>query len=290
MNSDPDTYYNATEPDSLVLDANHPGINDQTYQQRRNMFFNVARKHRLNNLGLPEISYTEEEHAIWHTVSEQLSQVHEKKACQIYLQGKHELAIDTQQIPQLKQLDAQLREQHQMGLVPAEGLIDVRNFFAYLSQRLMPCTQFLRHGGNPAYTPEPDAVHDVIGHIPPLMDKTYGDIIQLIGQGVREANMQQLQAWQRIYWFTIEFGLIEEDHELKVLGAGLLSSFGEMEYCFSDKVQRIPFDLQKVIQQNYNSNVMQDVLFVLPDLMTLKQSIEELIDPTFRTKAFFDAE
>lgn len=277
INIKPDAFFNTTEPEVLHLDPNHPGVRDSAYIARRSEFFDIARKHRLENLGLPSIEYTEEEHQIWRTVSEKLAIAHEKSASKIYLDGKKMLGIETDFIPQLNALDLKLRQQHNMGLVPAEGLIDVRNFFHYLSQRFMPCTQFLRHGANPEYTPEPDAVHDVIGHIPPLMNLAYTDLIQLIGVGVRTANMEQLQAWQRIYWFTIEFGLIEEAGALKVLGAGLLSSYGEMEYCFSAQVSRRPFVLEEVIQQEYDSNVMQNVLYVIPSLEFLKNEIQTLI-------------
>ena len=281
----PETYYNTAEAEELTLDSNHPGVADLDYINRRAMFFNVAREHRLHDKGLPYIEYTSEEHDIWRTVSEKLIESHNKSASEIYLEGKNLLGIETHYIPQLKDLDKSLREQHDMGLVPAEGLIDVKNFFHYLSQRFMPCTQFLRHGANPEYTPEPDAVHDVIGHIPPLMNKEYADLIQLIGQGVHSANMEQLQAWQRIYWFTVEFGLIEENKQLKVYGAGLLSSFGEMEYCFSEKVDRRPFDLDKVIHQAYNSNIMQNVLYVIPSLNFLREQVEILIERFTKSEA-----
>lgn len=278
LNITPETFYNTAEAEELILDPNHPGVKDLDYINRRAMFFNVARDHRLHSKGLPHIDYTPEEHDIWRIISEKLTDTHNKSASEFYLEGKSSLGIETHFIPQLSDVDKSLREQHDMGLVPAEGLIDVKNFFHYLSQRFMPCTQFLRHGANPEYTPEPDAVHDVIGHIPPLMNKEYADLIQLIGQGVHSANMEQLQAWQRIYWFTVEFGLIEEKNQLKVYGAGLLSSFGEMNYCFSDEVDRRPFKLDEVIQQEYNSNVMQDVLYVIPSLGFLREQVEILIE------------
>lgn len=276
MNNQP-AFYNTDEPETMALTPNHPGINDQDYIDRRTFFFDIARQHRLDNLKPPIIEYTEAEHDIWRKVSEKLTAAHEKSASKIFLEGKKLLGLETDFIPQLADLDRSLRQQHDMGLVPAEGLIDVRNFFHYISQRFMPCTQFLRHGANPEYTPEPDAVHDVIGHLPPLMNKEYTDLIQLIGVGVRNANMEQLQAWQRIYWFTIEFGLIEENNELKIFGAGILSSYGEMEYCLSDNVLRKPFVLEEVIQQEYNANIMQDLLYVIPSLAFLRKEIEQLI-------------
>src|SRR6056297_1055896 len=131
----PENFYNTTEAEELALDPNHPGIKDTDYINRRAMFFNVAREHRLHQKGLPVIEYTAEEHAIWRTVSEKLLDSHNKSASKIYLEGKELLGIETHFIPQLTDLDKSLRQQHDMGLVPAEGLIDVKNFFHYLSQR-----------------------------------------------------------------------------------------------------------------------------------------------------------
>ncbi len=281
MTTSPDiakeTFYNHEEQNSLILDPNHPGIHDEAYIQRRKFFFDTARYYRLNEKGLPAVEYLDEEHTIWRTISNKLIQAHENHACQFYLEGKKSLGFATCHIPQLTQVHENLMRQHNMGLVPAEGLIDVKNFFHYLSNRRMPCTQFLRHGRKPEYTPEPDAVHDVIGHIPPLMNKAYTDLVQLIGEGVQAADTQQLQAWQRIYWFTIEFGLIEEADKLKVYGAGLLSSYGEMAYCFSDAVQRRPFDLDEVIQSEYDSTIMQNKLYIIPSLEFLMAEVKRLI-------------
>lgn len=270
--------YNTVEPTELLLDSNHPGFQDSCYINRRTQFFDRCRDYRLNQKGLPKFDYTEEEHDIWRMVLGKLTDAHDKSASHIYLTGKKLLGIETARIPDLNRLNESLQQQHNMGLVSAEGLIDVKNFFAYLSQRKMPCTQFLRHGKRPEYTPEPDAVHDVIGHIPPLMNKEYVNLIQLIGQGVATATNEQLQAWQRIYWFTIEFGLIEEENQLKVLGAGLLSSYGEMEYCFSTDVEHRPFVLDEVINQTYNSNIMQKCLFVIPSLAFLYEQVRVLIN------------
>lgn len=268
---------NFNEPEELILDPKHPGINDLEYISRRKMFFDTARKYRLQNLGLPTIEYTEEEESIWRHVMHKLKDAHEQKACELFLRGKKALHIDENQISHLAELDKQLRQHHNIGLVAAEGLIDVRNFFLYLSNRLMPVTQFLRHGAEPEYTPEPDVVHDVIGHVPPLMDQEYTDIIQLIGLAVQNADQKKLQIWQRIYWFTIEFGLIEEKDDVKVFGAGLLSSFGEMEYCYSNAVDRRPFNMEEMIATDYDPSIMQDTLFVIPSLAVLKTEIKKLM-------------
>jgi phenylalanine-4-hydroxylase len=265
-------------PSVMELDPKHPGLNDAHYIQRRTYFFDLAREYRLANKGIPLVTYEPEEHEIWRIISEKLAASHEKNACAIFLEGKKKLGLDTEHMPQLYDLDQRLRKEHCLGIVPAEGLLHTRTFFSYLSQGMMPCTQFIRHGATPEYTPEPDAVHDVIGHIPCLMNKEFSEIVQLIGQGVAKANDSQLDGWSRVYWFSIEFGMIQENDALKVFGAGILSSFGEMEYCYSDQVTRKPFDLNTVINTPYDPTRMQDTIFIIPSMTKLKQDVLQLME------------
>lgn len=269
----PHEYHN---PNELELDPKHPGLHDQQYVARRAELFHLARDYRLHNKGIPLVDYTPEEDAVWRFISAKLAAAHEAHACSIYLKGKALLNLDTEKMPQLHHLEKRLQEQHRIGIVPAEGLLHARTFHHYLRQRIMPATLFLRHPSDPEYTPEPDAVHDVLGHVPPLMDTEYVDIIELIGRAVQTATDEQLVAWSRIYWFTIEFGLIEEAGEIKVFGTGLLSSFGEMAYCYSNNVERRPFILDDVINTDYDSSRMQDILYVVPSLAALKQAVIEL--------------
>lgn len=261
----------------LELDPKHPGIDDPVYVSRRHQLYDLAFEARVHDRGFPTVDYTPAEHAIWRNVSERLVQAHQLRACQIYLEGKRLLQIETRFMPQLGDLDRVMRSHHDFGLCPAEGLLDVRTFFEYLKLRQMPCTQFLRHHKVPEFTPEPDAVHDVIGHVPCLMNKPYTDVVQKIGQGVlASTNQQQLDAWTRLYWFTVEFGLIREGSATKVFGAGLLSSLEEIEYCLSDAVTRRPFILDEVIATSYDPSFKQDVVFVIPSLAELSADVELL--------------
>ncbi len=262
----------------LRLDPKHPGIHDLTYQKRRTDFFRLARTHRLNGNELPFIEYSPEEHAIWRHINQRLEKIHQEKACEIYLNGKIKLGLDADQLPQLPELARRLMQQHQMSLTPAEGLIEPREFFSYLAKRVMPCTIFLRHHSDPEYTPEPDIVHDVLGHLPPLMNAEYAELMHLLGLGVACANEAELVAWNRIYWFAVEFGLIIERDELKVFGAGLLSSCGEMEFCYSDQVTLKPFDIEEVIRTDYDPTQMQKTLFYIPSFEFLKNSLKELLE------------
>lgn len=260
------------------LDSKHPGIQDTQYIERREAFFNLGKEYRLIHETPPIVDYTSEEHRIWQDIHQRLATMHETHACKIYLLGKKELALSGQILPQLKHLSDRLKKSHGVRIVPAEGLLSPREFFAYLSKRIMPCTQFLRHGSDPEYTPEPDIVHDVIGHLPPLMNAEYAELMQLIGLGVRDADHSEMQRWERLYWFAIEFGLILEKEELKIFGAGLLSSYGEMQHSLSDKVIRKPFDLEEVMHTSYDPTVMQPLLFYIPSFGFLKKEIQKLLE------------
>lgn len=263
---------------SLELDPKHPGINDPAYIERRTSFFDLARKARLAGEEMPVIDYTPEENAIWGLILERLAEAHERRAWATYLEGRRQLAFIPDRLPNHRELSRTLHALNGLRLAPAEGLIDFREFFSHLADREMPCTQYLRHGSQPQYTPEPDVIHDVIGHVPTLMNADYVSLIQIVGRAARKATTEQLAMLNRIYWFGIEFGLIEEGGDVKIFGSGLLSSFGEMEHAFSDEVQRLPFVMADVIQRDYDPTAMQPVLYVIPSLASLIRDTQDLVN------------
>jgi phenylalanine-4-hydroxylase len=142
----------------------------------------------------------------------------------------------------------------------------------------MLSTQYIRHHSRPDYTPEPDVVHESIGHIPMFTNPNFADFSQFIGHGARVATDKQLEELGRLYWFTVEFGMIEHEGEIKAYGAGLLSSFGELEHAFSDDVERRPFDLEQVINTSYDYSDMQPVLYVVPSYSYLKEVTRKYIE------------
>jgi phenylalanine-4-hydroxylase len=141
----------------------------------------------------------------------------------------------------------------------------------------MLSTQYIRHHSRPEYTPEPDIVHEAIGHIPMFTNLNFADYSQFIGHGARIATDEQIEELGRLYWFTVEFGLVEHEGDVKAYGAGLLSSFGELEHAFSDKVERRPFDLEQVINHDFTYSDMQPVLYVIPSYAELKEVTREYI-------------
>lgn len=262
---------------SLILDPKHPGLGDVEYLKRREHFFALAREYRLADRGVPRVEYTDNDRFVWREVCAKLKPIHEAKACKMYLEGRKILQIPTEDTPQLADLSAEIKELTGFGIAPAEGLINFRDFFGYLARGKMLCTQYLRHHSKPGYTPEPDMVHDVLGHVPFLVNQEYVDYVRLVGRASQLASDEQLVAFNRLYWFGIEFGLIEEQGEIKVFGAGLLSSIGEMEFCYSDEVTRLPFDIFDVTQRDYDPTQMQQVVYVIPSVGEMRKQTEELI-------------
>jgi phenylalanine-4-hydroxylase len=270
-----------TPPDvtELELEPGHPGLGDEGYIRRRQELFALCRRHRLENLGPPLIAYTPEETRIWREVSPKLDELHVQHASQIYLKAKRELAITREEIPQLRHLSERLKRETNMHLVPAEGALPYRTFYEYIAGRGFPVTQFIRHGSHPEFTPEPDMIHDCLGHVPPLMNRDYAELLTLIGKAVATTTRgEQVLALKRFSWFSIEFGLIQEADEVKVFGAGILSSTGEIPYAISSpEVARRPFVTDVVIATDYDPSRMQDRLFIAPSLPFLRRELEALV-------------
>jgi phenylalanine-4-hydroxylase len=262
----------------LELEPGHPGLGDANYVQRRRELFALCRRHRLERLGPPLIDYTAEETRIWREVSPKLDELHRRHASAIYLKAKRDLGISQTEIPQLRLLSERLTRATGMHLVPAEGPLPYRTFYTYIGARGFPVTQFIRHGSHPEFTPEPDMIHDCLGHVPPLMNRDYAELLTLIGKAAATTPVpEQVLALKRFSWFSIEFGLIEEKDELKVFGAGILSSTGEIPFSLSDQVTRRPFVTDEVIATDYDPSRMQDRLFIIPSFGFLRCEIERLV-------------
>src|SRR6266851_6894084 len=262
----------------LELEPGHPGLGDEGYVQRRRELFGLCRRHRLERLGPPLIEYTPEETRIWREVSPKLDELHQKHASRIYLQAKKALGISQTEIPQLRLLSQQLERETHMHLVPAEGPLPYRTFYSYIAERGFPVTQFIRHGSHPEFTPEPDMIHDCLGHVPSLMNHDYAELLTLIGKAVVSTPVpEQVLALKRFSWFSIEFGLIQEDNETKIFGAGILSSTGEIPFSLSKDVKHRPFVTSEVIETDYDPSRMQDLLFIIPSFAFLRREIEQLV-------------
>ena len=211
-------------------------------------------------------------------MSPKLDELHQQHASKIYLQAKKALGISQTEIPQLRTLSKRLERETRMHLVPAEGPLPYRTFYSYIAERGFPVTQFIRHGSHPEFTPEPDMIHDCLGHVPPLMNQDYAEVLTLIGKAVvATPHGEQVLALKRFSWFSIEFGLIEEEEEIRVFGAGILSSTGEIPFSLSADVRRRPFITDEVIETDYDPSRMQDQLFIIPSFAFLRREVEQMV-------------
>jgi phenylalanine-4-hydroxylase len=261
-----------------MLPIDHPGAHDPEYRARRDFIARLAKRYRQDPRHvILDVDYTPQETAIWRRVYDRLEDTQSRRACSLYLESKRRLGISRDRIPQLRELDQRLRAISNFRLAPIEGLVETRAFLSWLGKRTMLCTQYLRHHSRPDYTPEPDIVHEIIGHIPNFTNPDFADFSQFIGKGAIIASDEQLEQLGRLYWFTVEFGLVEEGDEIKAFGAGLLSSYSELEHAFSDQVERRKFNLEEVIHTPYDYSDMQPLLFVIPSYAYLKEVTREFI-------------
>jgi phenylalanine-4-hydroxylase len=253
-------------PTVVNLPQGHPGEGDLSYIARRSELARLVASLHDPEAPLPDLSYRDDETEVWRAVMERLCELHETHAASAYLRGFRRLGLTPARPPVPALFGQVLARETGFGLVLTDGLLDPRVFLTHLGKRRQPCTVYLRHGSRPDYTPEPDLVHEALGHAPMLTNPEASSLNEIIGLAAAHASPRQLQALLRLYWFTLEFGLVEERAGLRAYGAGLLSSFGELPYAFSGQVERRPFHVKAVIEQDYAHDRMQKVLYVTPSL------------------------
>jgi phenylalanine-4-hydroxylase len=264
--------------DITVLDLDHPGAKDPVYRARRDHLASLAAYHRHHGLEAPRIDYTDEENSTWKAVTTRLNPLHEKYACFVHVDARHRLGIPDDHIPQLCDLSDRLETFHGFRLRAIEGLIEPKIFLSGLADHIMFCTQYIRHNSRPEYTPEPDIVHEIVGHVPMFADPEFVKLSLMIGQAAALADSDQITILDRLYWYTLEFGLIEDPSGIRAYGAGLLSSFGELSHAFTPEVEHRPFNMDEVVSTPYNYSSMQPLLFVIPSFGYLRREVESLLD------------
>jgi phenylalanine-4-hydroxylase len=262
----------AGEGDLVALDQDHPGFRDPVYRARRNAIARIALDYEVGQ-PVPGIQYSEDEHAVWRTVWDKLTPLHERYACREYLASRDRLALDHRRIPQLADVNAHLAPQTGFRMIPVAGLVSSRVFLSNLAQGIFLSTQYIRHASQPLYTPEPDVVHELVGHAGTLFDPTLAGLNRLFGAAAAQVDDSTLAELERVYWYTMEFGLIQEDGVPRAYGAGLLSSFGELER-FAAAAEIRPFDPAEAAARPYDPTTYQAVLYQISDFGALKQKVQ----------------
>lgn len=254
---------------TVELPADHPGVHDQDYLRRRATIAEVGARHRTGE-PIPDVHYSPEEDQVWATVSAELADLHRRFACAEVKQGIERLALPTERVPQLREVDARLHALSDFHIRPVPGLVPTRQFYGALAERTFLSTQYIRHHSVPFYTPEPDIVHEIIGHATMLASPRLADLYQVAGKASQRATSDEaLDFFSRVFWFTLEFGVVREDGELRAYGAGLLSSYGEIQVFRQAAIR--PWDIRAMGTTAYDITQYQPLLYAA-------DSIEHVFD------------
>lgn len=241
------------------LDPDHPGFRDPEYRARRNAIAEIATNYEPG-APIPPAPYTELEHGVWQTIWKALGPAHREHACAEYLACLDRLDFGTDRIPQLGEVSRKVEAISGFRLEPVAGLVEPRVFLESLAKGVFLCTQYIRHHSTPLYTPEPDVAHEIIGHAVTLASKRLAQINRLFGEAVRRTkSASEMDRLARVYWFTIEFGVLREDGRVKAFGTGLLSSAGELAEMH--KAELRPLDLEAAANHVYDPTHYQSILF-----------------------------
>lgn len=212
--------------------------------------------------------YTAAEHAVWKTLFERQTRLLPGRACAEFVQGMQDLPIAADHIPDFEALSEVLMRRTGWQVVAVPGLVPDEVFFEHLANRRFPAGHFIRRADQLDYLEEPDVFHDVFGHVPMLMNPALADYIQAYGVGgLRAQRLGTLHQLARVYWYTVEFGLVQQHDGLRLYGAGIASSFTESLFALDDpSPNRIAFELERVMRTNYRIDDFQEGYFVIRDL------------------------
>lgn len=256
---------------TVHLADDHPGAGDPDYRRRRSEIAALALAWRAGDPA-PPVRYTDAEQEVWRTVARELEPKHERLAIREFIDAKHVLDLPTGEVPSLDLVSERLAPVTGFRYLPAAGLVPLREFYGSLSERLFHSTQYVRHPAVPLYTPEPDIIHEVVGHGHLLATPTFSRLHHLTGQAThRLRDEENLRFLSRVFWFTVEFGVVVEEGELRAYGAGILSSYGEIDE-FRDMDLR-PLDLVEMGTADYDITHYQPVLYRAESLDEVREVV-----------------
>jgi len=265
------------------LDSDHPGFLDEVYRKRRYEICAISSGYR-HGQPVPRIDYTEAEIQTWRTIYDELVKLYPTHACKqfnhVFPLLEENCGYSRDSIPQLEDVSKFLKACTGWTLRPVTGLLSSRDFLNGFAFRVFHSTQYIRHPSKPFYTPEPDVCHELLGHVPMLADPAFAAFSQEIGIASLGASDEDIERLATCYWFTVEFGLCKQQtpegkDEIKAFGAGLLSSFGELQYCLTDEPKLLPFSPTVTSATEYPITMYQPLYYVSESFETAKKQLQE---------------
>jgi phenylalanine-4-hydroxylase len=263
-------------PALVELEADHPGFHDPAYRRRRNEIARAALEYR-DGEPAPVVAYTDEEHAVWREVWRHLDPLHARYACDAYREAARRVALSRETIPQLHSVNEVIAPLHGFRMLPVAGLVTAGAFLEQLGRGVFLSTQYMRHHSVPLYTPEPDVVHELIGHAATFAHPEFVCLNRAFGRAALVAGAEDVERIGRLYWYTLEFGVVREDGVLKVCGAGLLSSFGELGRFETDE-GLADWDVEVIAATGYDPTRYQQRLFVAPSFERMERDVLAWLD------------
>ena len=221
------------------------------------------------------IRYPDHEHETWSLLYKRQMEAIEQRACKEYHQGIELLDLKSGRIPQLAELDQVLNKMTGWSVARVPALISFDRFFQLLANRQFPVATFIRRKEELDYLQEPDIFHEVFGHCPLLTNPDFAALTEAYGRLGLSASKEERVFLARLYWMTVEFGLVQSQQGLRIYGGGILSSYSETLYALdSDKPVRKPFDLDEVLRTPYRIDILQPIYFIIPEFSELKAIVE----------------
>ena len=261
----------------VQLASDHPGVDDPVYRARRNQIAALALDWTPGQL-VPHAEYTDEEQEVWRQVCRELAVLHRTFACEEYQAGAERLGLPRDHIPQLDEVTAAVEPLTGFRYVPAAGLVPLREFYGSLADRLFHSTQYIRHHSVPLYTPEPDVIHEVVGHANCLASDRFAALYDSAGQAARRVEgVDALEFVSKVFWFSLEFGVLRESGHVRTYGAGLLSSYGEIQEIANADLR--PLEVARMGVQTYDITHYQPLLFCAESF----EHVEDVVGEFFET-------
>ncbi|GGO95896.1 phenylalanine 4-monooxygenase [Stakelama pacifica] len=229
-------------------------------------------------------AYSAEDHRTWDTLFARQAKLLPGRASEAYLRGLDVLKLSKPGIPDFEELSERLMQLTGWQVVAVPGLVPDDVFFDHMANRRFVAGNFIRRPDQLDYLQEPDVFHDVFGHVPMLADPRFADYLEAYGRGgLRALELGSLKQLSRLYWYTVEFGLIEEPEGLRIYGSGIVSSFSESRFALDDpSPNRIGFDLERVMRTDYRIDDFQQTYFVIPSFdELLRVTIESDFEPLY---------